>query len=124
LRTVLKYNVEAWLAFLKQLAPDLSPDTSRRIRRTDLEAVQASLVKDRPDFSAALAKLRIPVLAISGSLDPRWESIRNFAGRTHGQFLSLAGKNHVTAFLDVETIVPAVDEFLRGLGGRSTERKG
>lgn len=86
--------------------------------------MQASLAKDRADFSGGLAKLGIPVLAISGTLDPRWEHIRDFAELARGEFLSLAGKNHVTAFLDVETIVPVVDEFLGRIGARSMERKG
>lgn len=120
LRTALKDNFEAWLVFLKQLVPDLSPEAYRRIRSNDLIAVQASLARDRTDFSAALAKLGIPVLAIGGELDPRCECVRNFAELASGEFLSLAGKNHVTAFLDVETIVPAIDEFLGCVGTRNT----
>lgn len=123
LRAALKDNFEAWLAFVKQLAPDLSPDSCRRIRDNDLAAVQASLARDRPDFAAAFAGLGIPVLAISGMLDPRWECVRNFAELASGEFLSLAGKNHVTAFLDVETIVPIVDEFLGRVGACSIEWK-
>ncbi|WP_054312228.1 alpha/beta hydrolase [Mesorhizobium sp. 1M-11] len=121
LRAALADDFETWLAFLKQLVPDLSPNSCRRIRANDLTAVQASLASDRPDFSMALAKLDIPVLAITGLLDPRWEGVRNFAELASGEFLPLAGKNHVTAFLDAETIVPAVDEFLRRVSARTTE---
>jgi pimeloyl-ACP methyl ester carboxylesterase len=120
LRAAFKDNFEAWLAFLKQLAPDLSPDSCRRIRGNDLAAVQASLAEDRPDFSTALAKLGIPVLAISGALDPRCERVQSFAELASGRFLLLAGKNHVTAFLDVETIVPIFDEFLGRVRACST----
>ena len=112
LRAVLKDNFEAWLAFLKQLAPEVTPDSCRRIRDNDLIAVQASLARDRSDFSGALAELAIPVLAISGTLDQRCERVQNFAALVSGEFLPLAGKNHVTAFLDAETVVPTVDEFL------------
>lgn len=124
LRAALKDNFEAWLTLLKQLAPDLSPDSRRRIRDNDLAAVQASLAKDRADFSEGLAQLGIPVLAISGTLDPRWECIRDFAELASGEFLSLASKNHLTAFLDVETIVPVVDEFLGRIGACCVEWKG
>ncbi|WP_165816199.1 alpha/beta fold hydrolase [Kumtagia ephedrae] len=120
LRATLEDNFEAWLAFLKQLAPDLSPDSCRRIRGNDLAAVQASLARDRPDFSAALAGLGIPVLAIAGTLDPRCDAIRKFAELAGGEFLPLVGKNHVTAFLDVEPIGPAVDEFLGCVSTRNT----
>lgn len=121
LRAALKDHFEAWLGFLKQLVPDLSPNSCQRIRANDLVAVQASIASDRSDFSTALAKLDIPVLAIAGALDPHWERIRNFAELASGEFLSLAGKNHVTAFLDAEMIVPAVDEILRRVSARHME---
>jgi pimeloyl-ACP methyl ester carboxylesterase len=124
LRTALKDNFEAWLAFLKQLAPDLPPESCRRIRDNDLPAVQASLARDRADFSAALTKHDIPVLAISGTLDPRCDAVRKFAELAGGEFLPLVGKNHVTAFLDAETIGPVVDEFLGCVSTRNTGRGG
>lgn len=124
LRAALGHDFEAWLAFLLQLAPSLSPDSCRRIRANDLIAIQASLARDRPDFSAAFARLGIPVLAISGTLDSRCDAVREFVALVGGEFLPLAGKNHVTAFLDVETIGPAVDEFLRRVSNRNIAREG
>ena len=124
LRAALKNDFEAWLAFLTQLTPDLSQAASRRIRANDLTAVQASLAKDRLDFSAAFAGLGIPVLAISGTLDPRYEPVRNFAELAGGEFLPLAGKNHVTAFLDVDTVAPVVDAFLDRVGAQNTGQGG
>lgn len=124
LRATLEDNVEAWVAFLKQLAPDLSADSCRRIRGNDLAAIQASLARDRPDFAAACAGLGIPVLAICGTLDPRCDATRKFAELAGGEFLPLLGKNHVTAFLDVETIGPVVDEFLGRIRTRNTRRGG
>jgi hypothetical protein len=64
------------------------------------------------------------VLAISGTLDPRCDAARKFAELAGGEFLPLAGKNHVTAFLDVETIAPVVDEFLGRVGARNAGRGG
>lgn len=124
LRAALKNDFETWLASLTQLAPDLSQAASRRIRANDLTAVRASLAKDRLDFSAAFAGLGIPVLAISGTLDPRCEPVRNFAELAGGEFLPLAGKNHVTAFLDVDTVTPVVDAFLDRVGAQSTRQGG
>jgi pimeloyl-ACP methyl ester carboxylesterase len=124
LRAVLKDDFEAWLALLKQLAPDVTPDSYRRIRDNDLIAVQASLARDRSDFSGAFAELAIPVLAISGTLDPRCERVQKFAALVGGEFLPLAGKNHVTAFLDTETVVPTVDEFLGRASASLAMRKG
>jgi pimeloyl-ACP methyl ester carboxylesterase len=112
LRAVLGGGFEPWLRFLKQMALDLSPEARRRIRANDLVAIRASLTRDRPDFSGTLAEVGIPVLAIAGTLDPRCEAIRNFAELVAGEFLPLSGRNHVTAFMDAETVVTAVDEFL------------
>lgn len=121
LRAALKDNFEAWLAFLKQLVPDLSPNSCQRIRANDLAAVQASLASDRSDFSTVFTKLGVPILAIAGGFDPHWERVRIFAELASGEFLRLADKNHVTAFLDIGTIVPAVDEFLRRVAARNME---
>lgn len=124
LRAALEDNFEVWLAFLKQLSPNLSLDSCRRIRGNDLAAVQASLARNKPDFAAAFAGLGVPVLAIGGTLDPRCDATRKFAELAGGKFLALAGKNHVTAFLDVETIGPTVEEFLRNASTCNTGRGG
>lgn len=111
-RAALQDGFSAWLRFLKGLQPDLSLPTTRRIEANDLAAIQAGLNKDRPDFSAAFAGLPIALLAIAGTADPRLPLIRDFAVLADGEFLPLAGKNHVTAFTDVGSVVPAVDDFL------------
>ena len=41
-----------------------------------------------------------------------------------GEFLPLAGKNHVTTFLDVDTVAPAVDAFLDRVGAQNTGQGG
>jgi hypothetical protein len=61
------------------------------------------------EASAAFAGLEI--LAIGGTLDPPCEPFRDFAQLAGGEFLPHARKNHVTAFLDVDAVVPAVDAF-------------
>ena len=122
LRAALRAGIEPWLTFLRQMASDLSHQTCQRIRANDLVAVQASLARDRPDFSAALVGLSIPVLAIGGTLDPRFEAVRSFAELVAGEFLPLAGKNHVTAFLDSHTVASAVNEFLDRAASASLAR--
>ncbi|TIR19578.1 MAG: alpha/beta hydrolase [Mesorhizobium sp.] len=124
LRTTLKNDFEAWVGLLTQLAPGLSQAACRRIRANDIAAVQASLATDRLDFSATFAELGIPVLAISGTLDPRCQSVRNFAELAGGEFLALPGKNHVTAFLDVDTVAPVVDSFLERVRVQKTRQGG
>jgi pimeloyl-ACP methyl ester carboxylesterase len=113
LRAALSGGFARWLGLLRQQAPDLSLDACRRIEANDLAAIQASLASDRADFSEAFVRLGIPVLAVSGTLDPRFEPVRRFAALASGEFLPLAGRNHVTAFLDAGALAPAVDAFLR-----------
>lgn len=72
-------------------------------------------------MSAALAGLNAPLLAIVGTQDPIFEAVEAFAERAGGSFVALEGKNHVTAFLDVDTVGPVIDAFLRRVGPSGTE---
>lgn len=121
-RSALQDGFSAWLRFLKGLEPNLSPATARRIETNDLAAIHAGLTRDRPDFSMAFAGLPIALLAIGGTVDPRLPLIRDFAELADGEFLALAGKNHVTAFTDAASVVPAVDDFLVRAGASGWER--
>lgn len=102
-----------WLAMVEAQGIALSIDTRQRILANDVRALQACVARDRPDISEALAALRAPLLAIVGTRDPIFEAVRRFSDHTGGSFLALEDRNHVTAFLDVDAVVPAVDAFLR-----------
>lgn len=121
-RAALHNGFDPWIGVLEQMAPQLSTETRRRICRGDIAAVQASLVRDRKDFSAAFAGFSLPVLAIAGTLDPRHDAIRRFAELVHGEFLPLAGQNHVTAFLDTDAVAPAVGQFLARIASNDPDQ--
>ena len=47
-----------------------------------------------------------------------------YAELAGGEFLPLAGKSHVTAFLDVDAVAPVVDAFLDRVGAQNTGQGG
>jgi pimeloyl-ACP methyl ester carboxylesterase len=102
-----------WLAMVEAQGIALSSATRRRILASDFRALEACTAHDRPDLSAALAAFKSPLLAIAGRQDPIFEAVKAFAERARGSFVALEGRNHVTGFLDVDAVVPAVDDFLR-----------
>lgn len=105
-------GVERWLAMVEGQGVRLSDDTRRRMLANDIRALQACVSHDRSDMSAALAALKEPLLAIAGTEDPIFASVRAFAERVDGRFLALEGRNHVTAFLPAAEIVTAIERFL------------
>jgi pimeloyl-ACP methyl ester carboxylesterase len=106
-------DIGRWLATIEAQGIELSSDTRRRIRANDMRALRACTARDRPDTSAALAALRAPLLAIAGTKDPIFAAVKAFAERAGGRFVALEDRNHVTAFVDVDAVAAAVDEYLR-----------
>jgi pimeloyl-ACP methyl ester carboxylesterase len=105
-------GIERWLALVEAQGISLSADTRRRIRANDMRALQACIARDRPDASAALAALKVPLLAIAGTQDPIFDAVKAFAERAGGSFVALQDRNHVTGFLDADVVAAAVEEFL------------
>jgi pimeloyl-ACP methyl ester carboxylesterase len=67
-------------------------------------------------MSAALTRLKAPLLAIAGTDDPIFGSVRALAEQVGGSFLALDGLNHITAFLATGQILPAIERFLDSQG--------
>ena len=121
-RLAVAEGIGRWLAMVEAHGVELSSATRRRILANDIRALQACAAHDRPDMSGTLAALRSPLLAIAGTQDPIFEAVKAFAGHTGGSFLALEGRNHITAYLDVDAVVSAVDGFLRSAGTGSPGR--
>jgi pimeloyl-ACP methyl ester carboxylesterase len=117
IREAISGGIEPWLAHVDALGGQLSEQARARLLANDLDALRACIATDRPDSSAALPAVRAPILAIAGSLDPECQAVRKLAAATGGQFFSLEGRNHVTAFLSVQEIAAAAEAFL----GRSVQ---
>jgi pimeloyl-ACP methyl ester carboxylesterase len=94
-----------------------------RMRANDVKALaaQAIAMGDRPDFSATLGNLRVPMLVYAGAADaPRHENARRaVAGNPLVTFVSLPGLDHSTALSAAPIIVPQVRAFLASLEGTS-----
>lgn len=105
-------GIERWLAFLDANGVPLSRDTRQRLLANDIRALRACVACDRRDMSAALARLRAPLLAIAGTRDPIFSDVRAFAERVDGRFLAMEGRNHVTTFLAAGEIATAIERFL------------
>jgi pimeloyl-ACP methyl ester carboxylesterase len=118
-RLAVAEGMERWLAMVEAHGIELSGAARGRILANDVRALQACAALDRPDMSAALAALRSPLLAIAGTQDPILEAVKAFAGRIGGSFVPLEGRNHITGFIDVDAVVPAVDQFLWRAGSGS-----
>ncbi len=75
--------------------------------------LKASVRQDRPDLSAALPKMQMPVLLYDGDQDARHEDIARCVREiAHARFASVPGLDHLTGFGRRDLIVPLVRGFL------------
>jgi pimeloyl-ACP methyl ester carboxylesterase len=115
-RLAVAEGIECWLAAIEAQGIRLSQAARRRILSNDRRALQACVSRDRPDMSAALSRLKAPLLAIAGTDDPIRGSVRALAEQVGGSFLALDGLNHITAFLATGQILPAIERFFDSQG--------
>ncbi len=120
LRELFRSGLEGWLAFVEAQAPSIPLTSRKRIQDNHVEALKACIASDRKDVSKLFARLELPTLAICGEQDPRREAIRKLAHLPQVQSLVLPGQNHMTAFLSVEEIIPAITQFLQTTAAGST----
>jgi len=110
-RNALESGAAGLLELLEAQGVALGEPVRRRLLANDVAALQAAVAEDRPDRSAMLAVLERPLLAIAGTEDPSFASIRRMASQAGGGFAALEGRNHFTSFLAVEEISRAVLGF-------------
>ena len=110
-RQVLSDGIRRWVDLLEANGMQLSTDARQRIVANDTEALRACVGEDRTDSSAAVCRLRSPLLAIAGSLDPVSAAVRRFAELARGEFRAIEGCNHFTVFSAASETVPAIVEF-------------
>lgn len=106
----------------RQSDPGLNARVEAMMRRQPAAGVAAALraMAERPDRSALLAGLRMPVLVITGSHDtliPPAESEAMAAALPNGRLASIPGAGHLTCLEDPDAFNGLVLEFLRRLGG-------
>jgi pimeloyl-ACP methyl ester carboxylesterase len=104
------------VAFWERRGWAVLPPMPGRTRTNDVDALaaQAIAVGDKPDFSSALAQLRVPMPVYAGEADtPRHDTARRaVAGNPQVRFVSLPGLDHFTALSAATAILPHVRVFL------------
>ena len=95
--------------------PDLPPSRRARILANDLEALRASI--DRrisfPLMAPDALSQPIPMLFFAGEDDPLHDSARTAVEEaTSCTFISVPGRDHVSAITDFDYVAPCVRRFL------------
>ncbi len=94
----------------------------RRMRQAPPEAVLGALraLRDRPDSTATLAEIRVPVLCVVGEEDPVTppEEVEAMASTIAGaRLVRIPGASHFASVDQPEAFLDAVGSFLRSLDG-------
>ena len=108
LRALVAGGIAPWIAAVERQAGPLSAAARARMLANDMEALRASVARDRPGGGTPA----VPLLAIAGALDPMHDAVADYAHGAGGEFVSLAGRNHVTAFLAAEDVTAVAEGFL------------
>jgi pimeloyl-ACP methyl ester carboxylesterase len=111
-------GIEGYLAELERREGPLPAQMRARILDNDVEALIASTAGSAasPDFSQALAALRVPALIYAGDRDqPIHDLARRAAGAAGVPFVSLPGLNHGEVSRGSEMVLPHVRPFLADL---------
>lgn len=108
-------GIEGYLAELERREGPLPAQMRARILDNDAEALIASTTASAsaPDFSAALAALRVPVLIYAGDRDQPIHDLAQRAAAAAGvPFVSLPGLNHGEVSRSSAVVLPHVLPFL------------
>jgi pimeloyl-ACP methyl ester carboxylesterase len=112
-RNAVRSEIAAWIGILEQLGGPLPRAWKERIESNDIVALRAAVANDRPDISVEIAGFPRPCLFYAGGDDPLHQAVaRTPELMPRARFVSLAGRNHLTALLRVDLVVPQVLAFL------------
>jgi 3-oxoadipate enol-lactonase len=97
--------------------PEVVADVRRRVDNADPEGVARALLalRDRPDSTASLASIEVPVLAIAGAEDeitPVAEARSISEGVAHGRLVVIPGAGHLSNLEDPAAFNEALRSFL------------
>lgn len=112
-RRILACGLDSWADVVEEMAD--RPVARRRLLANDIAALKAVVAEDRPNIAAQVARAGVPMLLYAGTGDPIHDLIRRFAREAGGEFLSLAGRNHIQALHAADAVVPAALAFLERL---------
>ena len=103
-------------AFLESVESAMSPfppPLHDRFLAADAEALAAATLVERPGLEASLGTIELPTLIYCGDQDTPYEGARQAAEAIpNSTFVSLAGLNHIDAYLASELVLRHVRAFL------------
>jgi pimeloyl-ACP methyl ester carboxylesterase len=110
-------GVEPVIAMIETLQGPVSDSFRASLQSADFEAMLAYARSRKHDLEAAAAQIRVPSFLYAGDQDGeahRYGLEASAASKTV-RFLSLAGRNHMTASDAAEVLVPEVLAFVEGV---------
>lgn len=91
----------------------LGPAMRARMLVNNLFALRA-LTEDRDDISDVLATMSMPCLLFGGTIDPRFQRIRQCLDRLpNAEYFSVPDCGHLAAWARSDLTLPHVQKFLR-----------
>jgi pimeloyl-ACP methyl ester carboxylesterase len=112
-------GMQALLESIESTMSPFPPSMGERFVTTgDAEALAAATLVERPSLEPYLGAVNLPALIYCGDKDsPQgYDSARQAAdAMPNATFVSLAGLNHVDAFVESELVLPHVKAFLAGV---------
>jgi pimeloyl-ACP methyl ester carboxylesterase len=106
-------------AFVERAESALSPfplSVHERMLTQDPEALAAAALVGLPSVQAYLGAIDLPALLYCGDKDAPHDAARHAADVMPGAtFVSLAGLNHVDAYIESELVLPHASAFLSGV---------
>jgi len=114
---LLSTEPEEYILWMERLlGRSLMPYEKREFlgRDTDvLIAINTALLNTPPLTDSELAAISLPCLIYCGNLDPFHSGAKESVDyMLQARFLSLSGLNHITAFTDVNVVLPQIQIFL------------
>jgi pimeloyl-ACP methyl ester carboxylesterase len=101
------------VASFQRMIGQISDAYAAGLRAADLEAWLASFARDRVSIEEVLETMTMPTCLYAGEADPFFEQARSAAGRIpNAGFFSLSGLSHLQAFVESNSVLPPVIEFL------------
>jgi pimeloyl-ACP methyl ester carboxylesterase len=122
---LLGQGMPAFLGSVEAAMSPFPPPMHARFLANDTDALAAATLVERPSLEAHLGAIELPTLVYCGDRDAPYEGARHAAAAMpNATFASLAGLNHVDAFLASDVVLPHARAFLAGLAGRRAPATG
>jgi pimeloyl-ACP methyl ester carboxylesterase len=109
-----RQGMPGWVESVETAVRPFPPSIHDRLLAADGEALAAAALVERPSMEDRLGGIELPTLIYCGDQDPAYEGARQAAeAMPNAIFASLAGLNHIDAWVDSELVLQHARPFLR-----------